>query len=329
MSFPEFEGHHRYNRETLVGELPVESLRIPKATTIPVQMESPKQGRSGHPINTVESMPLKETIVSADCLVVDAGHTRVKFVACQRNESGGLPEIVASCAVLYGTPIDWTRIAGWFSLNALKSVLVMGTDSQRVQQVVADWSPLLPAPTLFTDKKRLPLKVDVDFPERVGIDRLLNAVAANILRAPDQPTITVGAGTAVTVDLIDATGTFRGGAILPGILLGAKSLHTETTTLPHVNVWELLKQAPSVIGKNTDAAIASGLYWGHLGAIRELVTRLREHVKNDSSVEPLLLLTGGAAGIVAPDLTGSQLIDELPIRGLAAVAEQVVEQIKS
>ncbi len=269
--------------------------------------------------------------MNARCLVVDAGHTRVKFAVCRQDSGRSLPEIVDSYAVIYGEPIDWHRIIT--SLNETPtdstescSTLLMGTNLERVKEIAAMWSPLLPTPTIFTDKLSLPIKIDVDFPEKVGIDRLLNGVAANLLRAPNQPAITVGSGTAITIDVIDAKGTFRGGAILPGILLGAKSLHLETTTLPLVNVWELLKTEPAVVGRNTEAAIASGLYWGHLGSIRELVTRSTEWLHNDSPIEPLLLLTGGASGIIAPYLPNSQRIEELPIRGLAAVAKQVVSK---
>ncbi len=261
----------------------------------------------------------------ADRLVIDAGHTRVKFAACAPAENAGLPEITASLAILYGDPIAWEEIASWFPVPPAH-VVVIGTNLDRARQVTSQWPATLPPPCLFAEKNRLPLKVNVDFPEKVGIDRLLNAVAANILRAPQQPAITVGTGTAVTVDLITADGTFQGGAILPGILLGAKSLHEETTTLPHVNVWELLKTEPAVIGKNTEQAVASGLYWGHLGGIRELVSRYTEQLKLTSEEEPLLLLTGGASGIVAPYLPSGRLLMDLPLRALAAVIEQVADQ---
>ncbi|SFH67997.1 type III pantothenate kinase [Planctomicrobium piriforme] len=257
------------------------------------------------------------------CLVVDAGHTRVKFAACRQQATSSLPEVIRSAAVIYGEPIDWSAIASWFAGSAPRSVIVMGTNLDRAQQVIQAWPAALPRPTLFSDKRTLPLKVDVEFPDKVGMDRLLNAVAANLLRRPDQPAITVGTGTAITVDVIDADGVFRGGAIFPGILLGAKSLHMETTTLPHVNVWELLKTEPTVVGKNTEQAIASGLYWGHLGGIRELIMRHTAWLQTTCSVPPLVLLTGGASGIVAPYLQDAKLETELSLRALAAVADQV------
>ena len=137
-------------------------------------------------------------------------------------------------------------------------------------------------------------------------------------------TIRVDTGTAITVDVVSGAGEFLGGAILPGLLMGARSLHEETTTLPHLDVWELLKNEPLVLGKNTEAAIAAGLYWGHLGAIRELITRYRalliELRIGTSPVEPLLVLTGGAAGILAPYLTEARYESNLALQGLALAA---------
>lgn len=261
--------------------------------------------------------------MAAKCLVVDAGHTRVKFAACRNPGAGQLPVIEQSIAVLYSDPIDWATISSWFVGEKSVPAVVVGTNLEKARQVIAAWPSDLWTPRLFTDKLSLPLTIQVDYPEKVGIDRLLNAIAANILRAPDQPAITVGTGTAITVDAIDVNGVFQGGAILPGILLGAKSLHEETTTLPHVDVWELLKREPAVIGKNTESAIASGLYWGHLGAVREMISRLTEVLMNDSTLPPLVLLTGGASGILAPYLPEARLENELPMRGLAAIADQI------
>jgi len=225
----------------------------------------------------------------------------------------------SSVAVIYGEPFPTQTILEWFSGALPPQAIMVGTNAERVRQIVQEWPADWPAPMVFTDKQRLPIQVDVDFPEKVGMDRLLHAVAAQFLRKSDQPVITVGSGTAITVDVVDAAGVFRGGAILPGILLGAKSLHEETTTLPHVNVWELLSHEPAVIGRNTEAAIASGLYWGHLGGVRELITRETAWLKQHSPRSPLIVLTGGASGIIAPYLPRARHLPDLALRALAAL----------
>src|SRR5215216_6616785 len=71
----------------------------------------------------------------------------------------------------------------------------------------------------------IPLKIQVDSPDQVGMDRLTNAVAVNRLRDSRRPAIAVDVGSAITVDLVSAKGAFVGGAILPGIAMSARALH--------------------------------------------------------------------------------------------------------
>jgi type III pantothenate kinase len=132
------------------------------------------------------------------------------------------------------------------------------------------------------------LTTDVLYPERVGHDRLAAAVAANARRSADSGAIIVDAGTAITVDYVDPRGVFRGGAILPGPHIAGRALADFTDALPRV---ELPESPPEPLGKETRSAIESGLYWGTLGGVRELVARIRSQA--DASTD--LFLTGGAA----------------------------------
>lgn len=137
----------------------------------------------------------------------------------------------------------------------------------------------------------LPLTVQVDYPDRVGMDRLAAAVAVNAVRLPHSPAIVVDAGTAITVDLVDANGSFQGGVILPGMRITAAALAEKTDLLPLVDP-QLGQGAPPVLGKSTESAIRSGLFWGAVGAVKEVVARLSQ----DSTTPPQLFLTGGGAG---------------------------------
>ena len=94
-----------------------------------------------------------------------------------------------------------------------------------------------------------------------GIDRLVDAVAANRLRKSHRPAAIVDVGTAITVDLVAADGAFLGGSILPGIALSARALHEFTDLLPLVDVGELVEPPPA-LGTDTEAAMRSGLFWG-------------------------------------------------------------------
>ena len=162
-----------------------------------------------------------------------------------------------------------------------------------------------------------PMKLCVDHPEQVGVDRLAAALAARHLVDDIRSVIVVDLGTAITIDRVSATGEFEGGAILPGIDLAAQALHTSTDALPHI---ELSREfAPSPLPcKSTEAAITAGLYWGAIGGIREIVGRLSEI----EGPEPALFITGGAAAAVAPRL-GFKMRHEadLVLRGVALAAK--------
>lgn len=157
----------------------------------------------------------------------------------------------------------------------------------------------------------LPLRVELPRPDMVGIDRLLAAVGANVLREPQRAAIIVDLGTAVTVDAVSVDGAFRGGAILPGIAMSARALHEFTDLLPLIDMAEL-HEAPPPVGQDTVAAMRSGLFWGTVGAARELIARMSgldvhhfasRHgapASSDGPAAPQVFLTGGAAASVAP-----------------------------
>ncbi|MEK6249046.1 MAG: type III pantothenate kinase [Planctomycetales bacterium] len=143
--------------------------------------------------------------------------------------------------------------------------------------------------------QHLSLPIDLPQPDQVGIDRLLAAVAADRLRPTDQPAIVIDLGTAITIDVVSVAGTFSGGAILPGIRTSALALSQQAEQLPEV---DLDNQIPQAIGTTTNEAILSGLYWGAVGAIREVVEQICDQVP----AEPFVVLTGGSADMIAKSL---------------------------
>jgi type III pantothenate kinase len=161
----------------------------------------------------------------------------------------------------------------------------------------------------------VPLTIRVDEPARVGIDRLLAALAADRLRQRDRAAIVVDLGTAITVDLVDADGAFAGGAILPGIATAARALADQTDALPQVAL-EFLDKPPAALGKSTVPAIESGIYWGAIGAIRELVSQLSAPFQT----RPDLFVTGGASRQVADLLKTHGAVRHMPNLVLSGIA---------
>jgi type III pantothenate kinase len=161
-------------------------------------------------------------------------------------------------------------------------------------------------PVMVT-RKNVPIKVDLDTPDEVGADRLVNALA--IIEFYKTPAIVIDFGTATTFDVIDAKGRYAGGAIAPGINLSVEALHRAAAKLPKVNI----KKPRSVIGKNTVEAIQSGIFFGYLGLIEGIV----ENITKEMGAKPFVLATGGLAHLFQPHTKVIHKVDdELTLKGL-------------
>jgi type III pantothenate kinase len=169
----------------------------------------------------------------------------------------------------------------------------------------------------------LPLRVQVDEPESVGIDRLMNAVAAHHF-AGNRPAVTVGIGTAVIADLVDESGAFLGGAILPGPQLMARSLHEHTAKLPLVDASNL--HAVSCPGYDTRRAIELGISSAVGGAIARLIAAYSQLAGSP----PVVCFTGGGMGpftdidddeLWTPDPADTHFVPTLTLEGIRIAAE--------
>lgn len=241
---------------------------------------------------------------------IDAGNTRIKYGLF---DPAGvpLPRCVASGHVLCGESIGAAFVESLATDVPIRAVL-SGSNPPEIARLADAWPQAWPPLTVLTDRTRLPIRIDVDFPDKVGLDRLLNAVASLRLRAAGQPVIVVDSGTATTVDYVGPEGSFRGGAILPGIGMSARALHQYTALLPLIPAPDVTSTPPEAIGRNTVAAMRSGLFWGHIGGVRELVSQMA----SGSDAEPRILITGGAGYALVPFLKHPQAEPFLPLQGL-------------
>ena len=165
----------------------------------------------------------------------------------------------------------------------------------------------------------LPMTLDVERPEQVGTDRLC-AAAAGYAQAR-QACVVVDFGTAITINAVSDDGVFLGGAILPGVGLGARALAEFTATLPHIQVAQLAEP----LGRSTHEAMQNGLFYGARGAVRELV----ERIASSFGKWPYLVFTGGDAVLIGRDcdfvdavvpdlgLLGLELADRLHLEAKA------------
>jgi type III pantothenate kinase len=142
-------------------------------------------------------------------------------------------------------------------------------------------------PLIISAHIKTGIKVDVEYPEQVGADRIVNAAAVHQLYGG--PAIVIDFGTATTFDVVAANGDYVGGSIAPGIGISLEALVGRTAQLYKVK----LEPPPSPIGRNTSHAIQSGLFWGYVGLIEGLVNRLRAAMPPQPHVK--IIATGGLA----------------------------------
>jgi type III pantothenate kinase len=253
-------------------------------------------------------------------VAVDVGNSRIKFGWFEGDETAdpfGLPSPVKTFE-LGPEAGELDRLSAWLEDGAAGSISWwIGSVQRSASSRLVDWLRARDVERItLLASVDLPLEVRLPRPDMVGIDRLLGAVAANHLRAPDQPAVVVDLGTAVTVDLVSADGAFLGGAILPGIGLSARALHEFTDLLPAMEM-QSLAEPPPALGTNTIEAMRSGIYWGAIGGVRHLLDLLRETVGQT----PAVFLTGGAAPVVAPLIApGARYVPHLVLAGIALTA---------
>ncbi len=255
-------------------------------------------------------------------IAVDIGNSRIKLGEFPtRTADGGLPQPTRTLQL--STP-TWepVEIALWLAPQKPKDFQwLCGSVNQVAADKMRAWlaDEAGSGSVRFLENDQLPVAVNVENRNAVGIDRLLAAVAANRLRPPDCPAVVIDVGTAITVDVVSREGVFCGGAILPGVEMSAKALHEYTDRLPQSKMSEL-GEPPPALGTSTDEAITSGLYWGAVGAIRALIQQLNQ----DMPVPPLAILTGGAARRVADLLEVPARYEEhLILSGIALTAAKL------
>lgn len=136
----------------------------------------------------------------------------------------------------------------------------------------------------------LPVALDVDEPQTVGADRIVNTLAAKLLY--QRNTIVVDLGTATTFDCITSEGVFVGGVIAPGVQVGMEWLGRRAAKLPRVQ----FRPPGSVIGRRTETCMESGVFFSTVDAIDGIVERI---ISEWDRPDVFVVATGGYAGLMA------------------------------
>lgn len=173
----------------------------------------------------------------------------------------------------------------------------------------------------------VPIATAVQARESVGVDRLLTSWAAWKRHAG--AAVVADAGSALTIDWTDHQGTFRGGAILPGVQMQLQSLGDHTSGLAAAVrpiLVSRLTAPPAPInypGTDTSSAIVTGVYTNIVGTIESIL----QQVEQQSAKPVKLLLTGGDAAQLAPLLRREHVLAPDLVREALTMLSQQVEQL--
>ncbi len=262
---------------------------------------------------------------ATEIIVVDIGNSAIKLAIARRGQQGAI-ELTNKLQWLHGD-FNSMELEQWAPQGPMQWCIasVHRSKTEMIKEWITAARPKHQLQVLsHTD---LPLTIQVDAPEKVGIDRLLSAVAANRRKGYGEAAITITAGTAVTVNAIDEQGVFLGGAIMPGWPLLAKSLHQYTDALPLVSDLSLsntkstgiasgTRDRNQAIGKNTHDAIRSGIYFGLLGAILRLIGEY----ERPFGYKAAIFYAGGDAEMIHKAIGRGYLAPDLVLEGAAIVA---------
>lgn len=232
-------------------------------------------------------------------LCLDAGNTRLKWGLRVEDQPPGTPWI-ATGALAHA---DIATLADSLPRAPQRIVAcnVAGPQARAAIEALAQ-ALLVPLAWLTSTATARGVSNGYDHPAQLGADRWAALIGARALHAGNA--VVVMAGTATTIDQLDAGGRFRGGLILPGLALMRGALARNTAGLPDAR--GAYRDAPT----NTDDAIAAGCLHATLGAIE----RMRGNLGGDAQV----MLSGGAAGELAAHVAPPcRRVDYLVLEGLA------------
>lgn len=169
------------------------------------------------------------------------------------------------------------------------------------------------APTFVAPGVKTGINIKYENPRELGSDRIANAVAA--YEEYGGPCIFIDFGTATTFGVVDESGSFLGGCICPGIKLSSEALVNGTAKLPRFE----LTRPENVIGRNTLTNLQSGMYYGYVGLVRNIVRKIKQELGREATV----VATGGMAVMIAEE---SKAIDQLDglltLKGLRLIYER-------
>ncbi|MDR3071582.1 MAG: type III pantothenate kinase [Endomicrobium sp.] len=219
------------------------------------------------------------------------------------------------------------RTADEYAITLINMLFYFGVDINKIKDVaIASVVPSLNVvfeelakkyfgtnPCFINYKNSGGLVFAVKNPEEVGADRIANVVAA--YRAYSCSCLVIDFGTATTFDCVNSKGEYVGGAIAPGSTMSAQALSLKTAQLPYVKMEKPMKS----IGTTTIESMQSGLYFGYIGLVNELITRIKKEMEVKR-----IIATGGLVEPISNEIKEIEFVlPNLTLEGILAIWQKI------
>ncbi len=228
-------------------------------------------------------------------IIVDAGNTRIKvahFYNGQITDIVRFKKIQSSDFKNYVDKVDQPDI---FVSSVLKE--------KDLLSFLGDFKKVL----RFSHESKLPIHINYQTPETLGLDRLANAVAIQTL-LPKGNKVAIDMGTCIKFDFVDEHGNYNGGSISPGLKMRYEALHHFTGKLPLLEY----NAQKEFVGKNSSESIQSGVIFGIQGELNYFIS---SYLQGNQGLT--FFVTGGDAKLFDFPLKNNIFADEnLTLKGL-------------
>ena len=249
-------------------------------------------------------------------LAIDCGNTHVTF-GCMKDGKADrvfrLPTDRRETDFGYAARIRQVLELAGVSLNDLCGAVISCVVPQLTRVLESAVRLLLPSvePLTVGAGVKTGLHIRINDPGTIASDLVATAVAAK--ETYPLPCVIVDLGTATTLTVVDGSGSFIGGTILPGAGISLNALSEEAALLPHISI-----RAPKkVISADTVDCMKSGILYGAAGAIDGLLDRIAEEL---GEAPATVVATGGMAPLICPVCKHPMILDDqLLLRGLESV----------
>jgi type III pantothenate kinase len=240
-------------------------------------------------------------------LLVDIGNTSLKWALVTGDKW--------RTAVPVAHKREWSSCFEhlWDELELPGQVLVSNVAGQDAAREFRNWCALhWDTELFFVSSEPLTCGIRNGYrdPQSLGVDRWMSLIGARSVTTA--ALAVVDCGTAVTVDLLDATNQFVGGAIMPGDQLGRNALNQDTAGISGIE-----RDVVKVLGLSTNECVNSGVQLSIIGGVVRAIKEMEAMV----GTELLVLVTGGGAEKIIPRLdVSAQYEPDLVLKGLYEVS---------